>query len=143
LARRRPPAGRKRRTREHVIADLGVNHVERAVLLCGYTVERRVVDYGIDLWVETYNGRGEYEVGEIKIQVKATDVLTRSADGQSVLWRVAIADLRSWLFDIAPVVLVVYDAMGDVAYWLDVQQYARGVNPPIDLTARTVTLHIP
>jgi hypothetical protein len=31
---------RKRRTREHVIADLSVNHVERLVLRCGWTVER-------------------------------------------------------------------------------------------------------
>lgn len=36
---------RKRRTREHVIADLSVNHVERLVLLCGWTVgmERFVI----------------------------------------------------------------------------------------------------
>jgi hypothetical protein len=27
---------RKRRTREHVIADLAVNHVERHALLCGF-----------------------------------------------------------------------------------------------------------
>jgi len=30
---------RKRRTREHVISDLSVNHVERQAL-CGYTIER-------------------------------------------------------------------------------------------------------
>ena len=37
---------RKRRTREHVIADLAVNHVERQALLCGFTIERVVHDYG-------------------------------------------------------------------------------------------------
>jgi len=31
---------RKLRTREHVIADLGVNYVERQVLLCGGSVQR-------------------------------------------------------------------------------------------------------
>jgi hypothetical protein len=31
---------RKRRTREHVIADLGVNHLERHILLCGHTPRR-------------------------------------------------------------------------------------------------------
>ena len=31
----------KRRTREHVIADLSVNHVERLVLRSGWTVERK------------------------------------------------------------------------------------------------------
>jgi hypothetical protein len=38
---------RKRRTREHVIADLSVNHVERMVLRCGWTVERVRRDYGL------------------------------------------------------------------------------------------------
>ena len=44
---------RKRRTREHVIADLSVNHVERQVLLAGYVVDRVSNDYGIDLEVTT------------------------------------------------------------------------------------------
>ena len=34
------PFVKKRRTREHVIADLGINHVERQLLLCGHTAER-------------------------------------------------------------------------------------------------------
>ena len=33
---------RKRRTREHIIADLSVNYVERQALLCGHTIERVV-----------------------------------------------------------------------------------------------------
>jgi|GEM_PF-2778555 len=33
----------KRRTREHVIADLSVNYFERPALLCGYTVDERGV----------------------------------------------------------------------------------------------------
>src|SRR5436309_2496106 len=45
---------RKRRTREHIIADLSVNHVERQALLCGHVVERRVFDYGIDLEMFTF-----------------------------------------------------------------------------------------
>ncbi len=31
---------KKKRPREHIIADLSVNHVERWVFLCGYSVER-------------------------------------------------------------------------------------------------------
>ncbi len=37
---------RKRRTREHVIADLCAHHVEGFVLRCGWTVERTRHDYG-------------------------------------------------------------------------------------------------
>ena len=40
LARKKTVSPRKRRTREHVIADLSVNHVERQALLCGYAIER-------------------------------------------------------------------------------------------------------
>ncbi|MCI0459966.1 MAG: DUF4365 domain-containing protein [Gemmataceae bacterium] len=72
---------RKRRTREHVIADLSVNHVERLVLRCGWTAERSRHDYGIDLFVETYSAEGEVQNGRILLQLKATDSLKRSADG--------------------------------------------------------------
>ncbi len=33
---------KKKRPREHIIADLSVNHVERYVFLCGYSVEREL-----------------------------------------------------------------------------------------------------
>ena len=55
------PASRKRRTREHVIADLSVNFVERQVLQCGHTLERVFHDYGIDLVMHSYNDKGEIE----------------------------------------------------------------------------------
>jgi hypothetical protein len=51
MARREPPQRKKRRTRQHVIADLGVNYVELQALQCGYLVERVARDYGIDLRV--------------------------------------------------------------------------------------------
>ena len=65
----------KRRTREHVIADLSVNFVERQALLCGYVVERIIHDYGIDLEMITFNKAGEMEAGKILLQLKATDGL--------------------------------------------------------------------
>ncbi len=48
LSRKEPAPRTKRRTREHVIADLSTNHVERHALLCGLSVERRVHDCGAD-----------------------------------------------------------------------------------------------
>jgi hypothetical protein len=65
-------AAGKRRTREHVIADLSVNHVERQALLCGYTIERMAHDYGIDLELFTFNKKGEIEEGKVVLQLKAT-----------------------------------------------------------------------
>jgi hypothetical protein len=64
---------RKRRTREHVIADLSVNHVERFVLRCGWTTERTRHDYGLDLEMKTYNAAGETESEHVLLQLKATD----------------------------------------------------------------------
>jgi hypothetical protein len=66
---------RKRRTREHVIADLSVNYVERFILRCGWTVERSRYDYGIDLYMQTYSANGEVESGWVRLQLKATDSL--------------------------------------------------------------------
>ncbi len=139
---RRQPAGRKRRTREHVIADLSVNFVERAALECGYIVERVEQDYGIDLLLATTAARGEIENGRIQVRVKATDTITRTADGQGVTQRVHAGHLKAWLFDKELVVIVVYDARDDVAYWLDVQEYARSTALDIG-HVKTVTLRVP
>jgi hypothetical protein len=114
---------RKRRTREHVIADLSVNHVERHVLLCGFSVERIRLDYGIDLMVQTYNRVGEVENGRIFCQLKATNRIRISRDGRSVLCRVDKADLRYWLGELMPVILVQYDVKRNVAYWVHVQAH--------------------
>jgi hypothetical protein len=46
LAKQRPTPPGKIRTREHVIADLGLHHVEGHVLRCGFTLQRIHSDYG-------------------------------------------------------------------------------------------------
>ncbi len=114
---------RKRRTREHVIADLSANHVERMVLLCNFSVERITHDYGIDLAIITYAESGEVENGQISIQLKATDHLTALEDRDAVTFAVQRADLELWLHEPMPCILVVYDAQADVAYWLYLQAY--------------------
>jgi hypothetical protein len=118
-------AVRKRRTREHVIADLSVNHVEWLVLRCGWTAERKRHDYGIDLNIDTYNAAGEVENGRISVQLKATDALKRSADGTVIPVRLEWRDLLFWLNEMMPVILVLYDAQEDNAYWLYLQEYFR------------------
>jgi len=51
--------------------------------------------------------------------------------------------MRSWLFEVSPVILTVYDVKGNAAYWLDVQNHARALDPDETLARRTVTLRIP
>jgi hypothetical protein len=139
----KPPIG-KRRTREHVIADLSVCFVEWQALLCGYTVERMRHDYGIDLELKTYNENGERESGDVLIQVKASDGL-RLQKGQSAFaFRIERADLVYWLREKAPIILVVFDATKKRAYWCYVQQYFyQRTDFNIFAAGKTVTLRIP
>lgn len=135
---------KKRRTRAHVIADLSVNHVERHVLLYGYTVERFWHDYGYDLLLTTYNANGEVENGDVRLQVKATDFLRYRQNGQSFSFRIEAPDLRLWLREKPPVILVIYDALREDSYWLYVQAYFERL-PNFDLTriGNTVTVSVP
>jgi Domain of unknown function (DUF4365) len=114
---------RKRRPREHIIADLSVNYVERYVFLCGYSVERIEYDYGYDLIIFTYNDEGEIENGQIYIQLKATDSLSTLADQKTITFTLARSDLELWLSEPMPCILIIYDASCSQAYWLYLQAY--------------------
>jgi Domain of unknown function (DUF4365) len=135
---------RKTRTREHVIADLSINHVERQLLLCGCTVQRMHLDYGYDLITTSFNAQGEVEPGIVYFQVKATDNLPLLADGKTISWVVSRRDLLLWLTDRSPVILVVYDARRDRGYWLDIQGYF-GPHPQADMfvEGQTINIHLP
>lgn len=117
-----PPIG-KLRTREHVLADLSVNYVERQVLLSGHSIQRIYADYGYDLMMSTFKANGEIEAGNVFFQVKATDSLPVLADRKTISWPVSRRDLRLWLIEAYPVVLAVYDGARDRAFWLHVQAY--------------------
>ena len=135
---------KKRRTRSHVIADLSVNHVERHVLLCGYTVERFWNDYGYDLRLTTYDANGEVENGDVRLQIKATDFLRYPQNGQSFSFRVEASDLRLWMREKTPVILIVYDALREDAYWLYVQAYfERMANFDLSRVGKTITVSVP
>ena len=114
---------RKRRTRAHVIADLSANHVERHVLLAGYTVEHIHKDYGYGMTMSTYDPNGQIENGQVLIQLKATDHLRTTARGRAAACRVDVADLATWRHEWVPVILILYDASIDRAHWLCVQKH--------------------
>lgn len=114
---------RKRRTREHVIADMAVNHLERHALLCGFSVERINQDYGIDANLYTYSASGELENGCIYIQSKATECPKYSKQEDFLSFAIEKSDLETWLTEPLPVILTVYDATIDQAYWVYIQRY--------------------
>ena len=135
---------RKRRTREHIIADLSVNYFERQALLCGYSVERVRNDYGYDLFLFTYNDEGEIENGDIRIQLKATDHLPSVKTDGTFPFRISRSDLVLWLNELMRVILVVYNAEADVAYWLYIQQYFNQIAGfSLFTVGQTVTLYFP
>ena len=66
---------RKRRTRQHVIADLSVHYLEGFILEAGHTAHRLGSDYGYDLLVSTFDEQGYAESGSIYFQFKAMERL--------------------------------------------------------------------
>jgi hypothetical protein len=137
------PEKKKRRTREHVVADLSINHVERQALLAGFAVQRIVRDYGIDLFIATYGTSGEVENGEIRIQLKATDAPQLIRGGQFIAVRVDQRDFRHWLMEPMPVILAIYDAARDEAYWLYVQEHFESGRPGrFDRAGAKMTVHV-
>jgi hypothetical protein len=144
MARQRRATERKRRTREHVLADLSANYVEKQALRCSFAADRVRFDYGIDMMVQTFNRRGEVENGWILFQLKATDRIKIVNNGAAVSCRIERADLRHWLNESLPVILVLYDAQADVAYWLFVRSYfATLVGFNINRAPQRVSVSIP
>jgi hypothetical protein len=144
VGRKRQAFQQKLRTREHIIADLAVNHVEHQGLLCGYSLERIVHDYGLDLVLFTYNEAGELEDGCVYLQVKGTEEVRRLRTGEAITFRAPRSDVQTWLRRLMPVILLVYDVSADCAYWLYVQRYFAqlpGFN--VFAAAETLTLRLP
>jgi hypothetical protein len=135
-----PRGPRKRRTREHVIADLSVNYVERFVLRCGWTIQRSTPDYGVDFAMKTYNSVGEQDSGRVLFQLKATDKLKLRDQGRAVAIRLDLRDVRGWRAEPMPVILILYDAHEDQAYWLHLQPYFMR---PRRRQGATTTVYLP
>ncbi len=149
MGKKRQTGQKKLRTREHVIADLGVNHVERHILRCNFSVERVEHDYGVDLLMFTYADSGEIENGDVRFQVKATDKLNVLGDGVTIALRVSTADVQNWKYELMPVILVVYDAANEEAYWVYVQRelensaHLSRLMEDVEQGRESTTFHIP
>jgi hypothetical protein len=115
------PTPRKRRTRQHVIADQSINYVERFIIEEGHTALRLTQDYGYDLILFSYDDRGYAEPGVAYFQVKAAEALTRA--GSDYAYDLDIRDYNLWTIEDYPVFLVLFDATRRRAYWLHVQGY--------------------
>jgi hypothetical protein len=75
----------------------------------------------------TYSGSGEIENGCVYVQLKATDKPKYSTDGTFISFSIYKSDLEYWLEEPLPVILVIYDAQIDKAYWLHVQGHFQSI----------------
>lgn len=121
--RKQPIPARKKRTREHVIADMSLHHLGYRVVECGFTMEGVVSDYGYDATVFTFDRSGQMENGNIYVQLKATEAIKLSVNGRTVRFSISKKDLNLWQDEFMPVYLVVFDVRRGVAYWVYLQQY--------------------
>lgn len=133
---------RKRRTREHVIEEMGVNFLERQVLRRGHQLQRPSLrEYGWDAVMFHFSDDGQIETGEVRFQVKATDHLDVHANG--IRCRLKAADIRYWYWETCPFILVLYDAARDRGYWLDIQDYTEQHPQILTSQSKTVTTWVP
>ncbi len=135
---------RKRRTRQHVIASLSQNYVERFILELSHTVEQVTEDYGYDLILFTYDKEGFIENGNVFIQLKATENIREDTTKQFVRFRMGIRDYYAWLDEPNPVYLILYEARRRRAFWLYIQQYfEEDIRRRPRVNAKSVTVKIP
>jgi hypothetical protein len=114
---------RKRRTRDHVIADQSVNLVERYIIDEGHTAQRVEKDYGYHRFLFTFDEQGYAEPGVVSLQLKAAEKLqVAKAD---YVFDLDIRDYNLWMLEEWPVMLILFDASQRRAYWLDVHGYFR------------------
>lgn len=133
---------RKQRTREHVIADQSLNHVERLVIDEGFTAQRLDRDYGYDLELTTYDAQGYVEPGSVFLQLKASEQL--EGHGADYVYDIDIRDYNLWTREVMPVFLILFEAARRRAFWLHVQSYFNETSPAKPRKgAKTVRARIP
>lgn len=139
------PPDNKYRTREHIIADLSVNYVERIVLQSGHRMDRVSIgaDYGYDGQVYTCNN-SIIENGSILLQLKATNHLRLVNGGKAISYVARKADASLWNSEGMPVFLIVYDAQKECAYWRYMQPFLKNsARFPLKSGKTSLTIHIP
>jgi len=133
---------RKRRTREHVIADLSAHYVEGFVLLEGHTAQRFDHDYGYDLLIVTYDEHGYVEPAGILVQLKAAEKL--QSVGTDYVYDLDVRDYNLWTLERTLVILILYDATQGRAYWLQIRRFfTEDVSRRPKKGAKTVRVRVP
>jgi Domain of unknown function (DUF4365) len=135
---------KKRRTRQHIIEGLGLNHIERQILLAGNVLRRfSDNDYGYDGMIETFNELGEKQNRVFMVQLKSTDNIELSLEKGGFIIDLSKRDLELWLESLYPVWLVLYDAQKEVAYFTDLQTYFNENRILLQNVRKFVRIYLP
>jgi hypothetical protein len=114
---------RKTRVRKHVIADMSLHYLAYIIVSCTFTVEPTRTDYGYDLSIFTFDAAGQYENGNVFVQLKATDQLKVHPMTGEIRFRISKRDILTWESEPFPAYLVVFDAAHGNAYSIYLQRY--------------------
>lgn len=134
---------RKRRTREHIVADLGYNHFEKHVLLAGHVLTKITSDYGYDGLVNTFDSNGEIEHNFFLMQVKSTENIRFSPKHNGFEINLSKRDLSHWLFNPIVVVVVLFDLKEEIAYYLHIQDYIYKNKLDYDSINKFIQVYLP
>jgi hypothetical protein len=132
-----------RRTAEHKIADLSVNHVERIFLEAGHVPQAILKDYGYDLTVTTHDVRGFAENGLIYLQLKASQRLRSGAGSRGYSFSILRKHYEQWRKEPSPVFLIRYCATSKRAYYLYLQPYFDARPSLFKRGRKSATIFIP
>ena len=114
----------KLRTRQQIIEDLALNHIERQILLSGNVLKRKGdIEYDYDGAIVTFDEEGQINNLSLMVQLKSTDGIQLSPKKAGFDVDLSKQDLERWLSTETPVLLILYDAQQDIAYFTDLQTY--------------------
>jgi hypothetical protein len=134
----------KLRTRQHIIEDLGFNHIEKQILLAGFTMQRTFVhDYGFDGSIQTFKETGEIAVESAEFQLKSTDSIQFLASKKAFVFDLSLRDLKTWLSTTTPTLLMLYDAQKEIAYYIDLQNYFQKNAEALRKVKKYVRVYLP
>jgi Domain of unknown function (DUF4365) len=135
---------KKRRTRQHIIEGLGMNHIERQILLSGNVLRRFLDnDYGYDGMIDTFDVQGQAHNLQIMVQLKSTDVIQQSPQNGGFIVDLSRRDLELWLKSSLPVLLILYDAQQEIAYFTDLQTYFNVNRLQLQNVRKFVRIYLP
>ena len=114
----------KLRTRQQIIEDLALNHIERQILLSGNVLERNKDDnYDYEGVIDLYNEQGQVSNLSLAVQLKSTDSIQLLSKNARFVIDLSKQDVERWLKTEIPVLLILYDDQQDIAYFTDLQTY--------------------